>query len=303
MKVFITGGSGLIGSALARHLAVSGHEPVILTRSVERAQQKLGDGFTYIEGDPTAAGDWRKAVSGCGAVVNLAGESIFMKRWSPKQKAVLRDSRVKATENCVRAIAEADEKPGVLVNGSAVGYYGFRDDTELSEDAVPGDDFLAKLCADWEAAADAAADHGARVIKLRSGIVLSAAGGALAQMLTPFKLCVGGPVLPGTQYLSWVHVGELAGILEHLITSQVEGPVNAVAPCPVTNREFAKTLGEVLRRPAIFSVPGFALRLRFGGVAEILTTGQRVVPTRLEQAGYRFKYPDLEAALTAILEK
>ncbi len=305
MRVFITGGTGLIGTRLVRRLLGRGDTVVTLTRRPAAARERLGAGCTLVEGDPMQPGQWMDAVADCDAVINLAGENIFGKRWDPAFKELLRASRVRSTENVVQALARnprtAAGIPKVLVNASAIGHYGPHGDEELTEESGPGADLLALICVDWEKAARAA-EPGVRVALVRVGVVLDKEGGALAQMLTPFKFGVGGPAGSGRQWMSWVHHEDIGGIfLLALDNPAAAGPINGTAPQPVTNKEFSKALGRALHRPAFLPVPAFALRLRFGEVADVVTTGQRVLPKRAQALGYSFKFPAIDAALTDIV--
>ncbi len=254
-----------------------------------------------VEGDPQEHGHWTAAVDGCQAVVNLVGESLFAKRWSEQQKRVLRDSRVVSTQNVVRAIEAASSRPGVLVNASAIGYYGNVPEGELTEKSVPGNDFLARMCIEWEAAAQEAHRLDVRVALVRTGVVLAQHGGALKQMLLPFKLGLGGPVGNGKQWVSWIHLDDIVGTyLTALDTAEANGPINGTAPEPLRNKAFSKCLAAALHRPCIFPIPAFALRLRFGEVADVIIGGQRVLPLRLEQLGYKFQHPTCGAAMAAL---
>src|SRR5262249_34520100 len=281
MRIFITGATGLVGTRLVQQLLDRRDDVFVLTRRPAVARERLA-GCTVVEGDPTQPGPWMDTAGICDAVINLAGENIFGRRWNDAFKALLRDSRVKSTQNVVQALAKNPRtgagQPKVLVNASAIGYYGPRGDEELAEDAASGNDTLAHLCVEWEQAAHAGEQHGIRVAILRIGIVLDPGGGALAQMLLPFKLGLGGPIGNGRQWMSWIHNADTVGLLLLALDNpQAKGPLNGTAPNPVTNREFTKALGRVLHRPTILPIPPFALRLRFGQVAEVLTTGQRVV--------------------------
>jgi uncharacterized protein (TIGR01777 family) len=306
MRVFVTGGTGLIGTRLVRRLRERGDAVALLTRRPTAVRDQFA-GCTVIEGDPMTAGPWTDALADCDAVVNLAGENIFAKRWNDDFKRLLMESRVKTTDNVVAALARKPRTeagaPKVLVNASAVGYYGPHGDEELDEHSPPGDDLLARICVAWEKSALAAQAAGVRVALLRIGVVLDREGGALAQMLTPFKLGVGGPVGSGKQWMAWVHAEDVVGlVLFALQNAAAEGPINTAAPNPVTNKEFGKSLGRALHRPAFMPVPAFAMRLRFGGVAEVVTTGQRVLPRRALELGYQFRFPTIDAALTDILK-
>ncbi len=303
MRVFLTGGTGLVGQGVVRLLAQKGTALVVLSRNPDRAEKLLGASAQIVPGDPAREGSWMNELEGCDAVIHLAGENIFARRWSARFKRILQDSRIQSTQNLVQAIAAAARRPQVLLSASAVGYYGPRqDDTPLDEQASPGEDFLAQLCVRWEAEAQKAQQHGVRVALMRLGIVLSASGGALKQMLLPFRLFVGGPVGGGQQWMSWIHGQDVARAVQFLLDhSEISGPVNFTAPEPVRNVEFARTLGQVLRRPARVRTPAWALRLALGQVAEVLTTGQRVVPAKLQRHGFEFLFPRLKPALEDLL--
>jgi uncharacterized protein len=277
MRVAVTGASGLIGTRLSSALRARGDEVV---------------GISLRSGPPSP-----DALAGCDAVVHLAGEEVAQ-RWTDKARERIRSSRVDGTRGLVEAIAGAEPRPRVLVSASAVGYYGHRGDERLDEDATPGDDFLAQVCVGWEREANAAAEAGVRVVTVRTGVVLDKSGGALAKMLPPFRLGVGGPVAGGRQYLPWIHIDDLVGIyLAAVDNENWSGPVNAAAPEPVTNAEFSKALGRALHRPAIAPVPALAIRLLYGDMAEIVTEGQRAIPARALQLGYTYAHPDLDEAL------
>ena len=300
MKLVITGASGFIGSVLCSRLLQKGHTLTLLTRSAP-SQTSTGT-KRWLHWRPGMSGDWESALVGADGVINLAGEPIAAKRWTLKQKHQLRLSRIDTTVGLIRAIAKAKQKPKFLLNASAVGYYGPRGDETVAEDAEAGTDFLAALCRDWENEAMKAEKLGARVIRLRTGIVLGRGGGALAKMVPPFKFFIGGPLGSGKQWMPWVHIEDEVGLIIHLIeNSQASGAVNATAPNPVTMKEFCRTLGLVLGRPSWAPVPAFALRIILGEMAEMLVTGQRAVPAAAEKFGYRFRYPDLEEALRACM--
>ncbi len=310
MRVFVTGGTGLVGTLLVKKLRERGDHVVLLSRRLEAAQQLAAANCTVVIGDPATAGPWMDAIAGCDAVVHLAGEGIFNRRWTQVFKDLIYSSRIKSTDNIVAAlgkssVANASGSSGrVLVSASAMGIYGPHGDEELSEDSPPGNDFLAKVCADWEKAAQPAMVHGVRVIHLRTGIVLDKSGGALKQMLTPFKMCAGGPVGSGKQWMSWIHIEDEVGlILFALDRAEITGPLNATAPNPVMNRDFAAALGKALGRPSFMPTPGFMLRVMLGQAAEIITSGQKVLPTKALAAGYAFKFAELEAALRDLLAK
>jgi uncharacterized protein (TIGR01777 family) len=302
MRVFLTGGTGLIGSRLTKLLLGRGDVPVVLTRRYGAARQQLGTQVELVEGDPMQPGPWMDSVAGCDAILHLAGENVFGKRWSAAFKQLLVDSRVKSTQNVVAALARspkrADGRPKVLVNASAIGIYGPHGDEEVDEDTPPGDDFLARLCVEWETAARAAEPTGARLVIVRVGVVLDNEGGALTKMLTPFKLFMGGKQGSGRQWMSWIHHEDMTGLLLLALDHpEARGPLNGTAPSPVTNRDFTRALGQALHRPSFFPTPGFLLRLAVGEVAQVIVTGQRVLPRRALALGYNFKYPTLEPAL------
>lgn len=296
MKLLVTGGTGFIGRPLCRSLAKRGHQLTVLTRHPD-AQPRQSD-VTFL---PWALEEWGRSLGDVDGVINLAGESIVAKRWTARRKQELTESRVGTTRHLVRAIAESPRKPSVFIQASAIGYYGPRSDEELTEADSAGGGFLAELCQAWEAEAQRAEPFGVRVVRLRIGIVLARDGGALAKMAPPFRAWVGGPLGHGRQWMSWIHRDDLIGIVHWALgASQVSGAVNATAPGPVRMREFAATLGRILRRPSWAPVPAVILRLMLGEMAEILLTGQRVIPQAALAGGYRFLYPELPPALAAI---
>ena len=281
MRVAITGASGLIGSRIGAALRARGDEVV---------------GVSLRSGAPDAA-----TFAGVDGVVHLAGEPVAQ-RWTDDAREAIRSSRIEGTRALVQALAAADPSPRVLVSASAVGYYGTRDEERLDESAAPGDDFLAQVCIGWEREAQAATEHGIRVVNVRTGVVLAKSGGALAKMLLPFRLGIGGPVAGGRQYMPWIHIDDLVGIYIAALDNETwSGPVNASAPEPVTNAAFSKALGRALHRPAVAPVPAFAIRLLYGDMAEIVTEGQRAIPARPLELGYSFAHPDLDEALADAL--
>ena len=300
MKLVVTGASGFIGSVLCSRLLQKGHTLTLLTRSAPR-ETSTGT-KRWLHWRPGMSGDWESTLGAADGVINLAGEPIAAKRWTRKQKHQLRLSRIDTTVGLVRAIAKAKQKPRFLLNASAVGYYGPRGDEIIGEDAAAGTDFLAALCRDWENEAIKAEKLGVRVIRLRTGLVLGRGGGALAKMAPPFKFFIGGPLGSGKQWMPWIQIEDEVGLVVHLIeNSQANGPVNAAAPNPVTMKEFCRTLGQVLGRPSWAPVPAFALRIMLGEMAGMLLTGQRAVPAAAEKFGYRFRYPNLQEALSACM--
>jgi uncharacterized protein len=301
MRVLVTGATGLIGRALVPALQRERHTVVAWTRSEARARARLGAEIETV-GAASGIDGLTTALEGCEGVVNLAGEPLLGGRWTAARRAKLRRSRVHFTAQIVRAIAAARQRPRVLVSGSAVGYYGDRGDQVLDEGSDRGAGFLADLCCDWEGAARAAEDLGLRVVVLRTGVALGRDGGALAQMLPPFRLGLGGPIGHGRQYLPWIHLHDLvAVIVGALVDDRMRGPVNGVGPEPVTSRDFAKALGRALGRPAILPTPVLALRLVFGQAAEVTVASQRVVPAALGDLGFPFAFPTLDAALADVL--
>ena len=296
MNVLVTGSRGLIGSALVPILQGAGHQVTPLVRG----PSPPADAPSW---DPDAGTVSMGALDGVDAVVHLAGENIAGGRWTPARKALIERSRVAGTRLLCEALAHVPTPPTVLVAASAIGFYGDRGQTVLDESAGPGKGFLPEVCLAWEAATEPARERGIRVVTLRTGIVLSPAGGALAKMLTPFQLGVGGVIGSGQQYMSWVALDDVLGIVVHSLTNKrVSGAVNAVAPNPVTNHMFTKTLGRVLRRPTFFPMPAFAARLAFGEMADaLLLASARVRPARLLATGFDFAYPELESALRHVL--
>lgn len=300
MKFLLTGATGFVGPAVVRRLRERKDTFRLVTRDPVAAAQALGQDLETI----TLAAPAAKLFEGVDAVVNLAGEPIFGKRWSAAQKVALRASRVDGTKRLVAAMKELppEKRPKVFVSGSAVGFYGARGNEELDETGAIGVGFLADVCREWEAAALEAEALGVRTVVLRTGVVLGPDGGALAQMLPIFKLGAGGPIGSGSHWFPWIHRDDLAGLILHAIErADVKGPLNGTAPSPVTNAVFTKALGKALRRPAFFPVPPFMLRLVFGESAEILTSGQRVLPAKALAGGYAFRYPTIDAALAQII--
>jgi uncharacterized protein (TIGR01777 family) len=304
MRVLITGATGTIGLALADALTARGDQVVALSRDPERGQRVLGAGVQVLGWpDPNRAAPPPAALEGLDAVVNLLGEPVAQ-RWSDDAKQRIRDSRVLGTRSLVAALRAlpAGAAPRVLISQSATGYYGPRGDAPLDEAASPGTDFLAEVVVDWEREARAAAPS-LRVAFTRTGVVLSPTGGALAKMLPFFKLGIGGPVAGGHQYVPWIHLDDVVGALRHCIDDELAtGAINLTAPNPVTNAELGRALGHTLGRPAVLPVPGLAVKLLYGEMAEIVTTGQRAVPAKLRQLGYEFRYSEIELALKDVLD-
>ena len=299
MRVVITGSTGLVGSALGPYLEGQGMGVVRLRRAAP------GDPIDATHWDPAGAGLSPDTLDGADAVVHLSGAGIADRRWTAARKQVLRASRIASTRLVAEAVARATTAPGVLVCASAVGFYGNRGDEVLGETAAPGTGFLADLCREWEAAADPARRRGVRRVFLRSGIALSTAGGALGKMLLPFKAGVGGVLGSGRQYMSWIAIDDLVRVVGHALASDaVEGPVNVATPRAVTNHEFTRTLGAVLRRPTVLPMPAPVVRLLFGELGvETLLSSTRVEPTRLIDTGFEFHFPTLDGALRHVLDR
>lgn len=302
MRVIITGGAGLIGRALTQNLTADGHEVIVLSRTPERVRQ-LPAGATAAGWDGRTAEGWAHLADGAGAIVNLAGENLAGGRWTTARKQRILNSRLQAGRAVVQAVKMAGQKPEVVVQSSAVGYYGPRGQQEITEETPPGDDFLAKVCVDWEASTAAVEGWGVRRVVIRSGVALSPAGGALPQMMLPFKFFVGGPLGSGRQWFSWIHLSDEAAAIRYLLdTPHAAGPFNLSAPVPVTNAEFSRVLGRVMGRPALIPTPALALKLLLGEMSSTLLTGQRVAPQQLLNLGFTFDFPEVEAALRDLLE-
>jgi uncharacterized protein len=305
MKIAVTGATGFVGTQLVTRLVSEGHSVKVLTRSVEKARRVFaGDRFNtveYVAYTPTESGDWQAAISGCDGVVNLAGEPIS-ERWSAERKKRIVDSRKVGTEKLVEAIAKADPKPSVLVSGSAIGYYGTSETADFLETSEPAEqDFLSEVCQAWEAAANKAKEAGVRVAIVRTGIVLGN-GGAVAKMITPFKLYAGGPIGSGRQWFSWIHVDDLVSIFyKALLDPSMQGVYNGTAPNPLRMKDFCETLGEVLDRPSWLPVPDFAIEALLGDGAVVVLKGQKVLPERTQASGFTFKYDQAKAALQNIV--
>jgi uncharacterized protein (TIGR01777 family) len=300
MRTLVTGATGFVGKRLLAKL----ERPVVLSRDGAKAEKSLADfGVKAFSWNVQAEPPPQAAFDGIDAVIHLAGDPVAEGRWTAAKKARIRDSRIIGTRNLVATLAALNHKPSVLVSASAIGYYGSRGDELLDERSSAGNDFLAEVCAGWEREALAAADLGVRVAIVRIGIVLGEKGGALAKMLTPFKLGLGSPLGSGRQYMSWVHIDDLVNEFLFAAREQhVHGPLNGVAPNPVTNREFTKTLGKVLQRPTFMpAVPGFALKTMLGDFGEVLLASQRVQPKAAEAAGFTFRNRDLEPTLRLVL--
>jgi len=302
LRVAVTGATGLLGPALVAELKRRGAEVTVLTRDPDRARARLGDVEAVqwdLSGEPAPA----RALAGRHAVLHLAGEPVAQ-RWSAAAKEAIRASRVTGTRNLLEGLRAADPRPRTLISSSAIGYYGAHGEEPIDEDAPAAGGFLAQVCVAWEAEAARARELDMRVVLVRTGVVLDADGGALAKMLPAFGLGLGGPVAGGRQYVSWIHTDDVVGLMLAAIEHESwSGPINATAPEPVTNAEFARALGRALKRPAALPVPGFALRALYGDMAEIITTGARVMPAKPLVLGYEFRHPHLGEALRAALAK
>jgi uncharacterized protein len=299
MKLVIAGASGFIGSVLVQRLWQRGDALVLLSRKPR--SPTAGPNTKWLAWEPVSSGGWEESIDGADGVVNLAGEGIAEKRWTERQKEIIRSSRIESTRALVRAIAKAKAKPKFLINASAVGYYGARGDETLTEESKPGNDFLARVCVAWEDEARKAEDHGVRVALLRTGIVLAKGKGALAKMVPPFKFFFGGPLGSGKQWMPWIHIeDEIAIILCLIENANAHGSFNATSPNPVTMEEFCSVLGKVLNRPSWASVPASALALLLGEMADMVLAGQRALPKGTEKLGYNFKHPTLTEALESL---
>jgi len=300
MRVLVTGGLGFIGTQLSKRLLEKGHQVTVVDQ-VPQPRSGPPDGLRYIFADTTQKGTWQDEIAGQAVVINLAGASIF-RRWTKGAKKSIYDSRVLTTRHVAEAMPK--ENKAILCSTSAVGYYGFQGDEACTEEGAPGDDFLARVCVDWENEALRAAEKGCRVVILRFGVVLGKTGGALAQMIPPFKRFVGGPLGKGNQWFSWIHMADLLKALLFVLEAPtICGPVNCCAPQPVRNKDLAKTLGKVLSRPSFFRTPAFMLRLVLGEFSALLLEGQRVMPDKLLKHHFSFRYPQIMDALKEVMGK
>lgn len=302
MKVIVTGATGFIGRALTRALLDRGDEVVVLSRNAEKARQALGPQVTSLVWDAKTPGEWMRAFNGAGAVVNLAGESVAAGRWTAARKERIYASRIDATRAVVEAIQEANPRPAVLVNASAVGYYGARGNEDLTESSAPGTDFLAQVVEGWEAAAAAAQDLGVRVVMIRTGIVLGPGGGALPQLALPFRLFVGGTMGEKGQWVPWIDLEDEVGLILFAIDNpEIHGPINAAAPTPVTMDVLSRQIGAALHRPSWLPFIGKGLTLALGEAGESVTASQRVLPEKALDAGYHFRHTDSAATVRSAL--
>ena len=304
MRIVVAGGTGFIGRMLCQRLANAGHTVTVLTRNPEKARTTLYHAVRIVpwQGFRGPTEELSKALGECDVVINLAGSPVADGRWTPQTKDLLRQSREGTTTAIVTTLAKLKTRPVLLMNASAIGYYGSHGDEELTEETPSGDGFLASLCREWEGAARAAERLGVRVVMPRIGVVLGKDGGALTKMLPIYRFGLGGPLGHGKQWMSWIHLDDLVELLMFLMNNAAGGPVNATAPHPVTNAEFSKTLGQTIGRPAFLRTPGFVMKLVFGDMAdELLLTGQRVIPRRAQSSGFHFRFPFIAGALDDIL--
>lgn len=304
MKIVIFGGSGFIGRHLCHALAEDAHSVTVLSRNSEKASTHLDPRVTVQEWDPLEWGTLEKVIDGKDVIINLAGEPIADSRWTESRKKALRDSRVHITHLLINALSRLKPAPKVLINASGIGFYGLTSSTPVNEDTPVGKGFLADLCVDWEKEAARARLLGTRVVCLRIGMVLGHDGGALPKMILPFRLFAGGPILPGTQPVSWIHYHDLVNLIRFILDhDSISGPVNAVSPEPVTMKVFCQTLGQALRRPSWFPVPEFLLKIGLGEMATLMTTGQAVEPGVAKKFGFAFSYPTLGPALKSVVKE
>ncbi len=297
MNILITGGTGFLGRHLAKQLLEQGHRITILSRSREKVRKTFGETVKALTDLSQISANETLDVA-----INLAGAPIFEKRWTPKRKKIIFDSRIGLTQQLIETIARMERKPRLLISGSAVGFYGNQGDTVLTERTPGNPDFSQQLCAEWEGAALQAEQYGVRVCLIRTGLVLDSAGGILQRMLPAFRLGFGGRLGDGKQWMSWIHIHDWLNIVDKMMTDErMHGAFNATAPNPVTNRQFTELLAETLKKPACFHMPAFSIKLLFGEMSELLLGSQRVRPERLLSNHFVFKYPELRSALTAIL--
>ena len=304
MKIVIAGGSGFIGSELIRRLLDSKHEVVLLSRNPEAVHYQHNESISVVQWDGATVGEWAKYIDGVDVVINLSGENIAARRWRPKQKSRLISSRINSTRAILLSISKASKKPRILINASAVGYYGNFGNGDVAETQTKGEGFLSDLCGQWEREALHAEKYGLRVVLLRIGIVLEPSGGALRKMLLPFQFFFGGPLGSGKQWFPWIHRGDVVNIIMYAIENDaLSGGVNVSSPSPVTMKEFARSLGRVIGRPSWLPIPSLILKFMLGEMSEMLLGGRRIMPMKLLDNGFVFQYPDLDKALKSLMRK
>jgi uncharacterized protein (TIGR01777 family) len=298
MKVLVTGATGFVGKVVVRQLLEAGDQVVVLTRNIPKAALTLGSQCQYFQWVDTNELPDAEAFNGVDAVINLMGEGIADKKWTDEQKKIIYNSRINGTQRLVEVISKLTKKPSVFVSTSAVGIYGNRGPEEITEESSAGNDFLAHLCSEWEKEASKVKEYVQRLVFIRVGVVLGHGGGALSKMLLPFKMGLGGPLGSGNQYMSWIHIEDLAAMyIEALKNNSMSGVYNGTAPYPATNSEFTSSLGKVLKRPAFLPAPSFAVKAAFGEMSTILLEGQKVLPRKFKEINFRYRYPTLEMAL------
>lgn len=308
MRIIISGGSGMVGSLLSRELAKSGHEVIILSRSPEKNRDRFGEGIRVVGWDGNTSAGWGSLVEEADAIVNLAGEnlagnSLFPSRWTKERKRTILESRLQPGHAIVEAVQQAQKKPKLLIQSSAVGYYGPRGDEVITEEAGHQDDFLSQVCVQWEASTEAVEKFGVRRAVIRTGVILDGQQGSLPRMILPFKFFVGGPIGSGKQWVSYINIFDVVKGIRFLLENEAAvGVYNLTSPNPVTNKEFEKAIGKVMNRPSWFPVPAFLMKFLFGEMSTVLLDGQRVLPTRLTEAGFTFDYPDAVSSLRAVLK-
>lgn len=303
MRAIVTGGTGLIGRALCRELVDHGHEVIVLSRNPDKKEEGLPSQVETVGWDAQSARGWGDRVSETDAIVNLAGAGLADGRWTDERKRSILESRVKAGQAVLEAVSAAATRPKVVIQSSAVGYYGPRGDEVLNEDAAPGSDYLARVCFDWEASTAPVVRMGVRRPVIRTGIVLTTEGGAFPKILLPFKLFAGGPMGNGSQYWPWIHINDEVRAIRFLMENETaSGPFNLTAPNPLTNKQFASVVGQAMGRPSLMPAPAFALKLALGEMSTVLLDGQRAVPSRLQELGFEFDFATLDAALKDLLK-
>jgi len=302
-KIIVTGATGSIGQRLVKELIAGGYEVTIFTRNIENAQKKLPNTVKYVKWNYERMNEWMNELNGVDVVVHLAGANLGAKRWTEEYKKLAYDSRVVSTKNLVEAIKSVEQKPKTFICASAVGYYGDRYDEILNEASSPGDDYMANLCKDWEKEAAKVEDLGVRRVSVRTGLVLSKDEGVLKQLYLPFKLFIGGPLSTGRQWFPWIHIDDIVSInLQAIDNGGLNGAINAASPGIVRMNEFARTFGKVLHRPSLFNIPKFAMKMVAGEVADYAVMSQRISVDKILNAGYKFKYGNLEKALRDLLK-